>query len=368
MNIDDLQNLINRRNNLIDQCNFLTTLKKIVQEEGRLRALQQVVINANNIHRNAQNNANLLNGPGANLMPPAQKEAARTEAAAALRNVELADQNVQAQREVLNPLINKIARSVAPWLQVYRDMAKFVAPRRNDPNRQAVLQCLEQAVNQRDDFFEGRVLAAYCHAYGGRIKECGGHLQTAIRFIDECAPALNFAQVTYDCAYVCIIADQPDQVKGFITMLANLPADQQSPSQLWLLASHSVVTKKNYADTAGYFRRALTKLNFFKQPAKGKPAASIDPMLAGDAAHFFLTSPKAVAKDIATATNLVNCCVGQNNAWQMMRAQAALAARAKNWPAGQQAIAACGEECPLTLKTEVDAETQAYLGNREWIR
>ena len=151
-----------------------------------------------------------------------------------------------------------------------------------------MLHCLERAVNQRDDFFEGRVLAAYCHAYDGRIQACDNHLCTAISLIDECAPVLYFAQVTHDCAYVCIIAGQPDRVKPLIQILNGLPRDQQSLSQLWLVASYSVATKKEN-DAATYFMRALAKMGFFKKPANGQPAATIDPMLAGDAAHFFLT-------------------------------------------------------------------------------
>jgi len=366
VNINDLQVLIDRRNDIIDDCNFFATLKEIVQQEQKLRKLKSTQKQATFNRDQAVNEANILNGPGANLMLPAIKANAKRQAAMALANLERVEGAVAVQQQVLQSLYERITPHIGPWVRVYRDMAKFVAPRRNDPNRQAVLHCLERAVNQRDDFFEGRVLAAYCHAYDGRIQACDNHLCTAISLIDECAPVLYFAQVTHDCAYVCIIAGQPDRVKPLIQILNGLPRDQQSLSQLWLVASYSVATKKEN-DAATYFMRALAKMGFFKKPANGQPAAPIDPMLAGDAAHFFLTQTNPVDKQIENAKNLVNR-VGQNDAWQMMRAQAALAARQKRWPAAQQVIAACEEECPLTLQAQVAAETQAYLGNREWIR
>jgi hypothetical protein len=364
-NIARLQQLIDQRNRIVDACDFFETLQQIAREEVQLRqcgvaAVQaQVALNQANVHLN-----NLM-VPGANLVAAKAKADARRAVDQARRQVGRAEAAFVRQQEILQPLYGRVAPHLVPWVKVYRDMAEFLVPRRSDPNRQAVLATIEGAIGQRQDFFEGQVLAAFGHAYDGQAKPCTDHLKGAIAFIDGCAPVLYTAHVTHDCAYACVIADQGELVKGFVKAIEGLAPRNQSAYQQWLVATHAVSMKRT-ATAGTYFLRALAKVDGFAQPKAGGQAAPIDPILAGDATHFFLTKQREV--DLEKYSRLIDRVAPGGDAWQLARAQAALAARRGNWPKALRAIKACKDDCPETLVPEVTAEETAYQGKTIWIR
>lgn len=362
----DLQHHIDARHRIVDACDFFDTLKRIAREEATLfqrgREHQQAVV----VLTQAVANANMLNAPGTNQVPAAAKDAATRAVDRARASIRRTEQAVAGQQRVLKPLYERVAPHVGPWVQVYRDMAQFLVPRRSDPNRHNVLGVLEAAVARREDFFEGRVLAAFCHAYEGRADACGKHLDRAIGFIDANAPTLYATHVSHDCAATCIAANQPQRVSGFIKGVKKLPADNQSAFQKWLVAAHAVATKREH-DAAIFFRRALSTAGFFEKSTTDKPTKPVNPILAGDAAHFFLTKKSTSDKEVADAANLVERAE-VSDAWQLLRAKAALAARQARWDDAKAEIAACLAECPATLEAEVKSEDAAYRNKNIWRR
>jgi hypothetical protein len=363
-----LQQLIAERHRTVAACNLFQTIKQIVVEENQLRQLARTANRAAVLVTQAVNQANLLNVPGAKFVPPAAKAAARQAVNRAQNDLRRAQDAVGAKQRDLKPLYERITPHLGPWVRGYREMTKFLPPRRSDPNRKAVIQVLNAAVDLNPDFFEGRVLAAFGEAYDGNVDACGGHLDKAIQFIDQYAPALYSAHVTHDCAATCIVANMPGRVNGFIKMIGGLNPSNQSAFQQWLVASHAVAMNREL--TAGtYFRRALAKVGAFKDTNPGEAAAEpLHPILGGDAAHFFLTQPEADAELVEKYAKVIARIDAAADEWQFARAQAALAASQNRWLDAQRDIAKCEKDCPATLLDAVRAEKAAYQGQSVWVR
>lgn len=367
VNLSALQEAIDRRHQAVDACDLFQTLKDIVREEQKLRALvidwQSAVVAVNQ----AADQAAILNAPGTEKVPGEMKAAARRALDQARGWLNRAAHAVRTQQGVLQPLYGRVAPHLAPWVQAYRDMAGFVPVRRSDPGRQAVLAVFEQAIGRRNDFFEGRVLAAFMHAYDGQTAACSEHLAQAITFIDQYAPALYAAHVTHDCASTSILADQAKRVTGFVKMIEDLDPKSQSAHQQWIVASHAVATKRE-ATARTYMQRALAKAGAFKKPPDGKPLPPLPSFLAGDAAHFYLTQKTVGEKDVEKAARLIERAGTETDAWQLARARAALAARQERWADACREMDACLVDCPATLQTAAGAEASAYRDEMAWSR
>jgi hypothetical protein len=365
--LGDLRQLIDERNRVVDAAALFDTLKQIVRAEQAWFAQRRVVSQSAARFQQAHAAANLLNAPGANQVSSAAKDAARRDANRAKNELRRAQDALNARLRELQPLYARVAPSLGPWVRNYREMTKFLAPRRSDPNRAAVVATLEEAARQRDDFFEARVLAAFGHAYDGKIDRCGMHVESAIAFIDRYEPALYATHVTHDCAYVCILANKAHLVKGFIKMIEKLEPGRQSQGQMWLVACHAVNTKRE-ATARQYFQRALTRAGAFKNVSADKPALPVDAILIGDAVHFLLTQKTVREDDVAKAGNLVDRADPAADCWQFARGKAALSAHQRDWANARKEMSMAVADCPATLSEEIAAEEQAYRTERLWSR
>jgi hypothetical protein len=362
--VENLPALIRQRHRIIDDCRFFETLARIVDGERMLPKFERAVQVAQAAVARAQASGKALNAAGAGFVPAEAKGAAAQAVTRAEATLAEAQAALERHQDGIRTLIDKVASNVEPWIQAYRGMRDSVPHRRSDPSREAVLATLEKETADRDDFLEGHILAALCHAYDGNEKKCAAHLAAAITFIDRYPPLLS-AQVTHDCAYVAILADRPHLVNNYVKLIKGMPPEDQSAPQQWLVATFAVATKAE-PTAATYFRKALTGEGFHRQKKRGKPPR-IDPILAGDAAHFFLTRKKPSAEDRADAALLVQCR-DPDNSWQLLRAKAALAASEDRWPEAQQQIAACRRDCPLTLEEQIEKQAAAYGDEKIWSR
>jgi hypothetical protein len=365
LNLSDLQRLIDERNRIVDDSRFFRTIKEIVREEGKLAAIITQVGQAERILNGAIADANLLHAPGTTKVTESAKAAARERVLAARAQLEQYVRKYRDQVDVLRPLYERVHPRIGPWTKTYQQMTKFVVPRRSDQNRDEVLKLLETAISRRSDFCEGHVLAAVCTAYDGRFEDSRGHVDKAIAFIDEHQPALYPTHMTYDCAIAAVLAQAPERVKGFITMLKKLPVSRQSVAQQWLVATHSVSTKAE-STANDYFRRAIAKAGGFAAD-ETTGAKRLPPFLAGDAAHFWLTKKDVKDADVERAAQVLQR-TETSDAWQLTRAQAALAARQGRWEEAIQLVELCRADCPALLEAEVDQELAAYKEKRVWAR
>ncbi len=367
MDLTQLSELIQQRNTAVDACNLFKTLKEIVIAEQQLRQLVASLNNAVAKANAAIANANMLNHPGANQVSKTAKQKASRAARNAQERVDAAKRTVQAfYTNTAQPLYEKIQPHIGDWTKAYRKMRGFVTPRRTDPNRQAVLDLLEHAIRDRKDFFEGRILAACCLAYQGQLKPCHEHLDEVIDFIDAHSPSLFPTLAAHDCAVACIVAGVPAKVTGFIRMVDKLPTPQQSAHQQWVVACYAAAMRKD--SMAGtYYRRALAKVDAFVDPKPNNPAEPVNAILAGDAAHFFLTRESCAEADVDKFAKVIARAI-DGGEWQLARARASLDARRSNWPSAQREITSCLNECPVTLEPDVLAEQAAYSSQTLWTR
>lgn len=365
MNLSELQRLIDERNRIIDDSRLFTTIKNIVREEQTLTAIGDQVRQAERILNSAIADENLLNAPGTQDVAEGVKAAARQRVLAARSQVQSFVRKYRDQEATLRPLYERVGPHIGPWAKTYQQMTRFVIPRRSNRNRADVLDLLEAAIRQRDDFCEGHVLASIRTAYDGDFKAAQEHLDKAIAFIDEHQPALYPTHMTHDCAIAAVLAEAPQRVKNFVTMLKKLPAGRQSIAQQWLIASYSVSTKAE-STASDYFRRAIAKAGGFtadeKLGVKRLPA-----FLAGDAAHFWLTKKEVKETDIDRATQALERAE-DSGGWQLARAQAALAARQGRWEEAIQRLELCRAECPATIESDVEEELAAYKKQTLWSR
>lgn len=231
MELTQLTELIQQRNTAVNACDLFNTLSEIVVAEKTLRQLVTDWKNAVRIANAAIAEANMLNNPGANLVSKAAKQSAENAKRNALQRRDAANQALHTFRSnTLQPLYKKIQPHLGDWMTSYRKIREFVIPRCTDPNHQAVIGALEQAVRNQDDFFEGRVLAACCLAYQGQLKPCHDHLDNAHRFIEKHYLAVSPTLAAHDCAVACIVAGIPAKVERFIQDIKKVltPADASS--------------------------------------------------------------------------------------------------------------------------------------------
>lgn len=361
---DNLPAVIKERHRVVDGCRFFETLARIVQEERMLPQFDRTVEIAQAAVARAQAGAKAVNAAGGDPLAEEAKGAAAQGVARAEAVLAEAQAARERHRDGIQTLIDTVTANVGPWIQAYREMREYVPHRRRDPQRATVLATLEKETAARDDFLEGHVLAALCHAYDGNDKKCATHLAAAITFIDRCPPLLS-AHVTHDCAYVAILTDRSHLVSNYVKLIKGMPPEEQSAPQQWLVASFAVATKAE-PTAAAYFRKSLTGEGFYRQKKRGMPP-DVDPILAGDAAHFFLTRKKPSTEDLADATALVKC-PNPEKAWQLLRAKAAVAANEERWPEAREAIAACQEDCPISLQEQIEKQAAAYREEKIWNR
>lgn len=359
---DDLREAIDDRHRLVDRANLFETLERIIREERELAKRAAVLNAAVRSQNHAAEQANMLNHPGATMVSPGAKSAAMQ----AWRNAQAKTLNArnewQRQVNVVQPLIESVQPEIGPWMECYWRMRRAVQFDRRDPNRQAVLGILKDAVGSRADFIEGRVLAAILEVFDGNAAGAEDHLKTACKGMARYnlfgTPFANDGCLGY------LLLGRPDMVGDFIAAVRKLDAPRQTAFRCWLVGLGGMLQCKDN-EAAAYLQKALAKIDFYK---KDKEVPAEAAALLGDAALFRLTAHNEAQRDTDKARDILAGTSPDWDVWQVHRARAALAAADGNWPEAIQHIDRCGQACPPSLAEEVAAQREAYEGQELWIR
>jgi len=339
-----IEALISRRNQIIDRCSFFKTVETIWQEEvelvRRLELNRVAAINLNAANARLQQVV-AMGIHGEKFLPAAQ-----TQQRVAKDTLQTASKNVVLQREKLHPLYQKIGGNLGPLMQVYHDMRRLLVPDRRDPNRAAVLAGLELATAQRDDFYEGRVLAAMSQAYDGNTAAAERHLTAACVGLDRYA--LYGTPWAADCCLAYLFLGQPGNVETYVARLKRLDSKRQTPLICWLVGQAEMLEGKDN-EAKKYFERALSRAGFYdkKQPPVPEP-------LLGDVAFFYATAKNDTIRNLDKAKALLERVPEQSDRWEVLRARAALLAAEDDTTAARATLDACRERAPGTLEKSLD--------------
>ncbi len=144
---------------------------------------------------------------------------------------------------------------------------------KGDPNRPGVLQVLDRAVGDREDFYEGRVLAAFAQASDGNPDEAREHLDRACIGVEKFR--LFGTAFAHDCCHADTLLGTPDLVDRYVTDLRKLDPVRQTSMRCWLVGWHAMLCCRDHeADT--FLRKALAKA---KVLAGGATPAGVAPLL-----------------------------------------------------------------------------------------
>jgi tetratricopeptide (TPR) repeat protein len=224
-----------------------------------------------------------------------------------------------------------------------------------------MLGIMEQACGRRNDFFEGRVLAALGQAYEGNVDAAKAHLKNACEGFAACE--LFKSGLAHDCCHAFLLLNAPEEVEAWTDWVRRLDARRQSSVKCWLVGQAAMLRgKANEADQ--YFGKAISKS---KMLAKDKPLPA-PPTLVGDAACFYLTCENEKLLKVDKARELLGKVPANDASWQVLRARAALAAQDGEWQKAVDVLDECAKHVPKTLDNEVTAQREAYTQKQRWLR
>lgn len=358
----DLQAAIDERNRLVDRADLFDTINTILREEKELVKRFAVRSAALARQKQAADHVDMLNHPGANLVSPAAKADAMQAWRNAQARAQAADRAWQQQVNTLQPLYERVQPVFGPWMACYWRMRQAIQFDRRDPNRQRTLGVLEGAVRQRADFHEGRVLSAILNVYDGDAAGAEDHLQKACEGMAKYS--LFGTPFANDCCYAYLLLGRTNQVSDFIGTLRKLDAGRQTVVRCWLVGLSGMISCKD-SEAATYLQKALAKADVFKKD-KDVPAEAA--AILGDGALFRLTANNESQRNTDKAREILARARPEWNAWQLVRARAALAAADGNWADAVAQMDRCAEACPPSLADEVQAQRQAYAAQTPWFR
>lgn len=337
----DFQSLIDKRNTIIDGCDLFETMERIYREEAVLAqhfGVQQraaAELNAANV---ARNQVYALGKAGQQHRGPADDRVRNAQ-----RNLLDATAAAETQRGVLAPLYEQINPHLGPWLQTYREMRASLKPDRRDPDRTAVLAALEAATAQRQDFYEGHVLAALAQAYGGDADGAETHLAKACEGYARLR--LFGSLLGPDCCEGYLLLGKPDMVQDYVDWIKRLGAGKrQNPRLCWLVGQAAMLAGKDN-DAKTFFDRALAKAGAFR---KENPQPVAEPLL-GEAAFFYATTSNDKLRNLDKAKELLAKAPAGSECWQVLRAKVAVHAAEGAYDHARTALAACRERAPAVL-------------------
>lgn len=357
----DLQNLIATRHELVDDCKFFELLKKTLEAEQAFAAANQAIQAANaaaNAAAQAVNMAAAQKNGGLVAQAERQLRDARQAAGKAAQRFGEAKRKVEGLYGQFFPNVEKL-------LATYHEMRKFVGQDRADPNMPAVRAVLNQAVNQRRDFYEGRILASICELCCGEADAARRHLAAAQFFAAPVFFAWPFAN---DMCLAYLLLGEPDQIDAWTKWVSDVDEKRKTATRCWLVALHAAIQcEDNKAKT--WFTRCERKLMLAAN--KAKVPLAVPPQVAGDWAVFLLTCPNENIRNagLEKAKALVAAVDGPGASdWRVLRARGAFAAAEGRWAAASQAIEECLEHAPGRLRTELERQLAAYRNQEPWIR
>lgn len=356
----DAWQLVADRNRLVDEARVFETLENIYREEeecGRRHSELQLKLG---VQRRAANNVDYTLSLGKKATAEAVARA-RAAFEKARRETEHAHRSWMEKIVVLQPLYQRIRPALAEWMLCYQELHGLLQSDRRDPSRGPVLDALDQAVKSRNDFYEGRVLAALAEIYEGRTKDAIRNLAKACEGFRKYR--LFGTVFAHDCCHAYLLLGKTDMVKEYVTNVQKLEANRQTSVRCWLVGVWATLECRDHeADV--YYRRALAKTKVLSHE---EPVSGLDPLL-GDAACFYLTASNPKRRDGKFARIILQKAADDSDDWRVVRARAAVAASEGQW---ERAVALTHAVCvsaPPTMDGELALQLEAYRRNEEWTR
>lgn len=355
-----LQDLVAERNAIIDQSRMFETLPDIFRHENQCAQRWVVLQQCLKRQRIAAGTVDQIRALGGKAAPGALERALQ-EFRNAQRDSEAAHGVWRQEINALQPLYERVRPAIAKWLSCYQRMRSLLRPDRRDPNRRGVLNVLDAAILQRDDFYEGHVLAALSEIYDGDADAALKHLGRARAGFDKFR--LYDSVFAHDWCDAYLLLGQPGSVEQFVAEIRKLDALRQTSVRCWLVGRCGMLQgRDNEAD--GFFQKALTKAKVFTE--KGPPAG-VEPLL-GDAALFYLTANQEAKRNVDKARKILEEAPRGCDDWRVIRARAALAAADGAWDDAIKRLDACRGAAPPTIDGELAAQREAYGSKEPWSR
>lgn len=358
---DQMRVVIEDRNDIVDNGkNLLAALRELNIEEQNMAVLvrQQGQAQGNLTAAKVALNQAMAMGAAA---PPGAVGNARNQVERAAQTLQRVIGQCARQVQKMQPLHDRVDPAIGPWFACYGKMRALVGHDRQDPNRRILLPILEAECTRREDFCEGRVLAAIGCVYDGRPDAARDHLEVACRAFGPCD--LFKSVFANDCCHGYLLLGLPEAIQEWTKWVKNIDAKRQTTARCWLVGQMAMLQFKEN-DAAQWFGKSISKSGML---AKQNPAPA-SPVLVGDAAGFYLTCANEKVRNPDKARDLIAKVPPDTNCWQMLRARAALAAEDADWDRAVQLIASCGDRCPPTIQEEVAAQRKNYESKQPWLR
>ncbi len=291
----ELQRLIADRNELVEGCNFFGLVEQTLKAEQAFAAANGKVQRLNaaaNAAAQAVHMASAQKNGG--LVAQAQAQLREARAAAGEAGREFAE-----SRAKVAELYQKLFPKIEELLRLYHQMRRHIFHDRADPNMPAVHKTLTQAVRQRKDFHEGKILAAICEIYVGDASAAGRHLEGAAFFAAENFFAWPFAN---DMCLAYLLLGQPDHIDKWVLWVKNVDEKRRTSVRCWLVGLQGAIECKDNA-AKEWFARCERKLS--SAAKKGGVPVVLPPEFVGDWALFLLTCPNETLRDPEKAKQLL---------------------------------------------------------------
>lgn len=356
----EAQHLVAERNRLIDHSDMFDTLPEIFRHEAECARRWAVLQQCLKRQRLAAGTVDQITAIGPKAAPGARERAVDD-----FRDAQRASQQAHGDwlQEVnaLQPLYGRIQPALVDWLACYERMRSLLKSDRRDPNRRGVLDVFDGAVKQRDDFYEGRVLAALAEAYDGRSEAAANHLAKACAGFGKYR--LFGTTFAHDCCHAYLLIGQPAMVERYVADLRKLDAARLTSVRCWLVGCYGMLTCRD-GEADSYFQKALAKAKLF---AAADPPAGVEPLI-GDAALFCLTVNTEAKRNVEKARKILDKAPVPCDDWRVLRARAALAAADGKWDESLELLDECRTAAPPTLDGELEAQRKAYGSKEPWVR
>jgi len=374
--LDGLQQVIAERNRFIDHHDFFGLIRdRIAAQHAQMEAIRHLS-NA----RGSVGNAKVVLAKARALKNPGQIWEAERDLGGALAAVQAASRAAAVRQRELQGLSERLLPSLRSFLELYAKMRAMIPVSRADPNLLRVTEILAESCQQREDFHEGRILAALSSCVAG----------DRARALEELARARYFEQKNFwewpqanDLVLANALVGRPEHVSRWVGWVDDINEKRRTPRRCFLVALTEMVDG-NDTSAAAWFARCGRRWNVMVRAAArraGEPIPDevmLPEEVAGAWACHLLTCPKESVRDAEKAAMILADTDAAATNWWVCRGRAALAAdlatqadaerAAELWTAARNHLAVALERAPGVYEEELLEQGKAYNDLQVWVR
>lgn len=345
-----LSELIGERDTIVRRHDLFEVMKEAQRLEAPLPALRATAhaasIALGRANTQLQTAQERMKGIAAN---PAAVDAAQSAKATAESTLETAQRKLRSQLTNLQPFYAMLREDLPAFLVNYQRMRALLVPDRRNPHLNAFTSMLESGSARSKDFVEGYVLSAIALTYAGEVDRAERSLEKASKIVLE--TNLGLTALGEDCCYGWLLIGKPLTTKPYVDFLKKLDAPRQTPGRCWLVGALCAASGK-HADAITYFGKAVAKAKGDAPPQLLAEAAMASIYLDGK------TNAEKAAQFLEDA--------GAGGSWQMLRANAGLAAESENWTEAIDLLEECVLAAPPRLEPEIRKQQASYRKKEPW--